>query len=647
MTGKNKYKVVLVGNPNVGKSVLFYNLTGNYSAVSNYPGTTIDYTTGKMNIGEHHEITVIDTPGLYNLMTISEEENVTKHILFDEKPDVVVHVVDAKNIQRMLPLTLQLIEAKFPVILVLNMYDELQRQNLDIQISHLEHDLGIPVVETVAVKGIGTKNLRSRIISIAEKRYKFDPILFSYANEIEDLIEEVSGKLQNDYIISKKVLSILLLNGDKYAMGLIASEKDVENIKYILNTIDPLDIRLKTEHQRHNAAKELMAEHLNHNGKVKKVNFAKIIDKITMHPLFGLFTVALILYIGFYKFVGQFGAGYLVDLVEVKLFENMLTPFINNLFHKFLGNSVFFDLFAGDYGLFTLGLRYSIAIVLPIVATFFFMFCIIEDSGYLVRLSMILDRIFKKIGLSGRSVIPIVLGLGCGTMATLVTRTLETVRERYLVTFLLALTIPCSAQLGVILGLLGTSFTALATWLISITVIFLVAGAILNRYTRGNPATFFMEVPPLRFPKIGNVLRKTYSRLKWYAMEIIPIFLLASVLIWIGKITKIFDILTYIFSYPATWAGLPADVGEIFLYGFFRRDFGIAGLYDMKELLDLRQLIVSCIILTLFVPCIAQFTIMIKERGFKVASIIFLSVIPFAFLSGIVINILLLLLRFN
>jgi ferrous iron transport protein B len=279
---------------------------------------------------------------------------------------------------------------------------------------------------------------------------------------------------------------------------------------------------------------------------------------------------------------------------------------------------------------------------LPIVVVFFSFFAILEDSGYLVRLSIMLDKFLKKIGLSGRATIPLVLGLGCGTMATIVTRTLETIRERYLVTFLLALTIPCSAQLGVILALLGSSFTALSIWLLTIICIFSIAGTLLNKFLKGEQPAFFMEVPPLRMPSLKNVLLKTYERLKWYFYEIIPVFILASLFIWIGRITYIFDFLSYILSFPAQWAGLPKKVGEIFLYGFFRRDFGIAGLYDMKDLLSVRQIIVSSIILTLFVPCIAQFLVMMKEIGYKAGLIIFLSVIPSAFIVGILINLILL-----
>ena len=640
MTNIKKYKVLLVGAPNVGKSTIFYNLTGRYTNVSNYPGTTVTYTEGIAKIGEHHNLVVIDTPGLYNLHTITEEEEVSKRLIIEDAADVVLHIVDAKNIERMLPFTLQLIEAKIPTILVLNMIDELKKSNMDIQISHLEHDLGIPVVETIGIKNIGIKNLKARIISVAEKRYKFAPIKISYPKDIEQHINKVIPLLHNKYNISKRSIALLLLSGDNYITKLVSNEDSFTEILNILNNINPLKTRLDIENTRFIYSTKLIKEHLAVKTK-KEGKLTKLADMLTLSPITGLIIALLILYLGLYKYVGQFGASFLVNIIET-FYKEHINIYINMFFQQLFHDNIFFDLFAGDYGIFTLALRYALAIVLPIVAVFFSFFAILEDSGYLVRLSIMLDKFLKKIGLSGRSAIPLVLGLGCGTMATIVTRTLETVRERYLVTFLLALTIPCSAQLGVILALLGSSFTALSIWLLTIIFVFSIAGTLLNKLLKGEQPVFFMEVPPLRFPSLKNVLLKTYERLKWYFYEVIPVFILASFFIWIGRITYIFDFLSFILSYPAQWAGLPRKVGEIFLYGFFRRDFGIAGLYDMKDLLSVRQIIVSSVILTLFVPCVAQFLVMVKERGYKAGFTIFLTVIPSAFLVGILLNLILL-----
>jgi ferrous iron transport protein B len=298
------------------------------------------------------------------------------------------------------------------------------------------------------------------------------------------------------------------------------------------------------------------------------------------------------------------------------------------------------ELFVGEYGIITLGLRYAVGIILPIVATFFLFFSILEDSGYFPRLALLVDRVFKTIGLTGRAVIPMVLGFGCDTMATMVTRTLETVRERVIATLLLALAIPCSAQLGVILALLSKAPGALLVWGVCLILIFLLVGLLSAKILPGETPMFYMEIPPMRAPQLSNVFTKTYTRMQWYFMEILPLFILASVLLWLGKITNFFETMVNGMSPVMAALGLPKEVAVAFIFGFFRRDYGAAGLYDLqtKGLLDARQLTVAAVTLTLFIPCVAQFLIMKKERGWKVACSIGVFVSAFAFGSGWLLN---------
>ncbi|MGD8241037.1 MAG: nucleoside recognition domain-containing protein, partial [Armatimonadota bacterium] len=304
-------------------------------------------------------------------------------------------------------------------------------------------------------------------------------------------------------------------------------------------------------------------------------------------------------------------------------------------------------LLAGEYGVITLGGRYAIAIIFPIVTFFFVVFSVMEDTGYLPRLALLIDRVFKKIGLSGRGVIPIVLGFGCDTMATMVTRTLPTVRERVIATMLLALAIPCSAQLGVILALLHGRLAAFAIWVAAVTGTFLFVGFLGARLMPGEAPHFFMELPPLRLPKISNVFTKTYTRVVWYLKEVLPLFLLASVLIWLGQLTGLFDLALAGLAHPVRWIGLPAEAAQVFLFGFFRRDYGAAGLYDLSsaEIVGLDgsvapvftgvQLVIAVVALTLFLPCIAQFLMNVKERGLKVGLAISLFTLVFAFLVAL------------
>ena len=357
-------------------------------------------------------------------------------------------------------------------------------------------------------------------------------------------------------------------------------------------------------------------------------------------PLVGIPALLLVLYLGLFKFVGEFGAGTVVDWLETTVFENGLNPVFQSVFERVIPWTWLQGLFVGDYGLLTLGVRYAVAIILPIVGTFFLFFSVLEDSGYFPRLALLVDRTFKKIGLSGRAVIPMVLGFACDTMATMVTRTLETKRERVQATLLLALAIPCSAQLGVILAILSGNGAALAVLILVLTGVFLAVGWLSARILPGEQPTFHMELPPLRMPTFGNVMTKTMSRMQWYFLEVLPLFLLASVLLWIGDLTGVLERTIAALTPVVGALGLPAETAEAFLFGFFRRDYGAAGLFDLNQqgLLNPRQLTVAAVTLTLFVPCVAQFLMMLKERGVKTAMAIFAFTVPFAFGIGALLN---------
>ena len=313
------------------------------------------------------------------------------------------------------------------------------------------------------------------------------------------------------------------------------------------------------------------------------------------------------------------------------------------VFNSIIPWEVIRGLFVGEYGIITLGVRYAVALILPIVTTFFIAFAIIEDTGYLPRLALLIDRMFKRIGLTGRAVIPMVLGLGCDTMATMVTRTLPTKRERIIATILLALAVPCSAQLGVILALLEGNSPGLWIWLGMIGMIFLLVGFLSSMVLPGEAPSFYMEIPPLRLPILSNVLIKTYSRVKWYFTEVFPMFILASALIWFGQLTGLFNMLVKLLQYPIRWIGLPDRAAVAFLFGFFRRDYGVAGLYDIKKagLFSGNQLVVACVTLTLFLPCIAQFLMNVKERGLKTGLAISAFILVFSFSVGFLVNLVL------
>jgi len=619
-------RILIVGSPNVGKSVLFNRLTGRYVTVSNYPGTTVAISRGRSKILSGR-FEVVDTPGMYSLSPITEEERVACTLLMTEDAQVVLHVIDAKNIERMLGLTLQLIEAGMSVILVLNIADEARELGIRIDARGLSEILGIPVVETVATTGEGIGELTVEIGKTQGKarRAAETGLKIDYGPALEKLICEVAERLGGGgEKVSARTRALLLLQEEPGEMHRLTEQTGQDQAGRIAEIVSRARKELEHSVNYHAtlAARRMVdrildpavsfpAEH--------RVSFRERLSRLCMHPLTGIPLLLVVLYFGLYKFVGGFGAGTVVDFVEATVFEQYVNPWFEWAVSAVVPWQIVRDLFIGEYGIFTLGLRYAVAIVLPIVATFFIAFSILEDSGYLPRLAMLIDRVFKKIGLNGRAVIPIVLGFGCDTMATMVTRTLETRREKIIASALLALAIPCSAQLGVILGLLSGHPYALLTWAIFVGLTFLLAGVLGARLLPGPKPSFYMELPPLRLPKIGNVAVKTYSRVVWYFKEVLPLFILASVFIWIGQVTGIFQLAVRGLVPAVNALGLPDGASVAFLFGFFRRDYGAAGLFDLQKggAMSGAQLAVAAITLTLFLPCIAQFLIMKKERGWR------------------------------
>lgn len=463
---------------------------------------------------------------------------------------------------------------------------------------------------------------------------------------IEIVLEKIENILKQDYSISKRALGLLLLGNDDEIKQLVKknepdSLKQIETlIKDVKSQyINPIEYDVAIERQ--DEVRRIISKVV--KIKKKKVSFNEKLSRLMMNPITGLPILFFVLYWGLYKFVGDFGAGTVVDFLEGTVFEEYVNPLITTIFTNIIPWKVLQDLFVGEYGAITLGFKYAVALILPLVTFFFLVFSIIEDTGYLPRLAMLIDRIFKKIGLSGRAVIPMVLGFGCDTMATMVTRTLPTKRERVISTMLLALAVPCSAQLGVILALLEGKPKAMLIWAGVVGLIFLFIGYLAAKTLPGKQPSFYMEVPPLRLPKISNVIIKTYVRVKWYFKEVLPLFLLASLFIWLGQLTGLFDLILNLLRKPVEMIGLPPEAAKIFLFGFFRRDYGAAGLYDLNKqgILNGVQLVVACVALTLFLPCIAQFLMNVKERGWKTGLGISVFILFFSFTIAYVVNLIL------
>jgi ferrous iron transport protein B len=554
-----------------------------------------------------------------------------------ESPAAVVHVVDAKNLDRMAGLAIQLVEAGLPVVLALNMWDEAAELGIRINVHRLAEALGVPVVATVATEGAGLSLLAERI---AEARPPRKGVRVDYGPVLEGAAARIARLLGHGQGLSSRARALLLLQGDPDEPLRVQEDLGPDAAARVRRIIE--DAARASGHSpaylvamaRKACADEILSRAVEFPPDERQ-GLRETLSRLSMNPLTGLPLLALVLYFGLYKFVGDLGAGTLVDWLETA-FEQYVNPRVNAAAEWLIPWAWLRDLVGGDFGIITLAVRYAVAIVLPIVGTFFIAFSILEDSGYLPRLAMLIDRVFKKIGLTGRAVIPMVLGLGCATMATMVTRTLESKRERLIATLLLALAVPCSAQMGVILGLVAGHPAALAVWAGVVLSIFLVVGRAAARVMPGDPPQFYMELPPLRLPRPRNILLKTYTRMVWYFKEILPLFVLASVLIWAGRLTGLFDLATGALKPVVRAIGLPDEAAVAFLFGFFRRDYGAAGLFDIHRqgLLTGNQLAVAAITLTLFLPCIAQFLIMKKEQGLRVTLLVSGFVLAVALATG-------------
>lgn len=634
--------IALVGHPNVGKSVLFHRLTGAYVNVSNYPGTTVEVTRASTRFDS--ALTLLDTPGVLALPSRSDDERATMRALLNESTRCLVQVGDAKNLRRTLTLTTLLAELGVPMVLALNMHDEAAARGVTVDIPALAGELGVPVLATVATGGEGIGELTHSL-----NQARAPEALLRYDDEIETEIARVAAAIHDcapHPRLASRGLAILYLGGDdEVANWLSAQAGDGFGRLDMLRT-DALrrsdaDLPTLLARERTEAADALAASVIQRAVRSTPL-LSQRVGQAVVHPVWGIPILLGVLF-AVYEFVGVFGATTLVGLLEEDLFEGLLNPAFTHFVSAAVDVSWVQEMLVGQYGLWTMGMTYALALILPIVTTFFIAFGVLEDSGYLPRLTVIANRLFAAIGLNGRAVLPMVLGLGCVTMATLTTRILHSPRERLITTFLLALAIPCSAQLGVVLGMLGgVSFTAVLIWVLAMVGILLLAGFLAAKLIPGRRIPLVTELPPMRLPILGNVLKKTGGRLKWYLIEVIPLFLLGTFIMFaLDKLGALPAIIEAGEPLVTGWLGLPKEASAAFVMGFLRRDFGATGLFAMAHDLSPIQAVVGMITITLFIPCFASLMMMVKEQGTKTALAMLGLIVPFAFFIGGLFNLIL------
>ncbi len=678
--------LVLVGNPNVGKSAVFGHLTGHYVDVSNYPGTTVEVTRGAAQLaGARGE--VVDTPGANGLIPMSEDELVTRSILVENPGASVMQVADMKNLRRALILTSQLSDLEREGAIALNMADEALSRGLSVDAEELERITGVPVRPTVAIR-------RDGIRDVAERSLEGRPFAFAvaYSDEIEEAIGAVVDLLPLD-TKGRRGIALMVLAGDDTIAEWLRERLDEDALR-IDETREELESRFTESISSivsrarlaaiDGVVAKVLGRHENTEGRL-----LKSLTAWSTHRIRGLFVLAGVLYLTLW-FVGILGAGTAVDFFETIVFGRYISPAAIwvadhslpfphahevdaseytfaiplTLSHEIellttveqvtapgyellpgteltgLQNVFRYshDFLVGEYGAVTMAIAYGFAIVLPIVFTFFILFSLLVDSGYLPRLAVMTNKLFRVMGLNGKAVLPMILGLGCDTMATMTARILETKKERVVITLLLALGVPCSAQLGVILAMVASiSLAGVLWWALTVLGVMLAVGWLAAKALPGETSDLVLELPPLRQPQLGNILVKTVARIEWYLKEVVPLFILGTALLFVLDAV---DALRAIEDFAAPvvqqWLGLPAKATETFLIGFLRRDYGAAGLLVLQDagMLDELQSVVSLVTITLFVPCVANVFVIAKERGLKTAVYMTIFIFPFAFLVG-------------
>lgn len=588
--------VVLAGNPNVGKSVVFNALTGIYVDVSNYPGTTVELTRGHIEGRD-----LIDTPGVYGVSSFNDEEIVARDVIMDA--DVVINVVDAVHIERDLFLTLQLVDMGKRMVVALNMADEARSQGVAIDRDLLEDLLGVPVVETVATTGSGVPALVSAIDRARSGNGD---------RELEDALVRMAAR------VGTRAEAVLVLEGDEA----VAQRHGVQ----------PGDQRDSIYTRRRVRVNDLVGHVLTETQ--QGVRMSARLSRAMMHPATGIPMLGLLLW-GMYVVLGQWIAGGVVGFLEETVMQGYWEPLVRTAVGAvFSPGNPLYVMLAGEFGVLTMTPTYLIGVILPLVTGFYLLLGLLEDSGYLPRIAALADRSLTGIGLNGRAVIPLILGLGCVTMGTLTTRILGSKRERFIATALMAIAVPCSAQIAVIAALMaGVGPLYAAGYFAALLVIFVGVGTALDRLTPGVSTGLLIDIPSLRVPRAENVLRKTVTKVWHFMREVALFFVVGALLISVLEITGAL-------AWPQTalvpltvgWLGLPAEASTAFVMGFVRRDFGAAGFFTMD--LSSAQLLVAMVTITIFVPCIASIMVILKERGARYLVGLFASSVGLAFLIG-------------
>ncbi len=631
---KNKFIIALAGNANVGKSVIFNQLTGLHQHIGNWPGKTVEKAEGTLHFKDY-TIDVIDLPGIYSLSTFSMEELISREYIAAEKPDLVINVVDASVLERNLFFTLQLMELETPMIMALNQVDMAKKKGIEVNHKKLEKTLGLPVIPTVATRGTGIYKLLLRSVEIIQKEGK-KPSQLEYGEELEEKIEalkEIVEKIHYPYPARWTAIKLLEKDeqvereiGDIHPEILSAAEKVAEEIEEI---------------HGHSCSTVITSERYEIAGCIarevqqiippKKPPMREKLHALTTHKIWGYPILGISLLVIFYS---------------IFTFADYASELLNGFFYAF--KPVFESILGGGitvklvWGGIIEGIIAGVTIALPYIVPFYLVLYFLEDSGYVSRIAFLLDNIMHKIGLHGKAFIPVMLGFGCNVPGCLGCRILETTRERLLAAFVVTL-VPCAATTVIILGLVGAFVSiqwALAMYVVNLLIIFFL-GRLAFKALPGEPTALIMEMHVYRVPHSKTVLKQTWFRVREFVKMAFPLIIMGSLAIRIMEVLDLLEPIANILS-PITvaWLGLPAITGITLIFGVLRKELTLImlatlfGTTDFAQVMTPVQMIVFTLVAMLYVPCIATIATLVKEFGWKKAWFITVFEIVFALFVG-------------
>ena len=634
----------LAGNQNCGKTTLFNALTGSNQHVGNFPGVTVDQKSGEVR--EHKECTVVDLPGIYSLRTYTQEEIVTRDYILNQKPDGIINIVDATNIERNLYLTLQLLELRVPMVLALNMMDEVRANGGTIDVQKLSDDLGIPVVPITAAKGEGVSELMDRAVETAKNRVLPKVYDFCAANSpvhrcvhaVVHLIEDHAERLG----LPPRFCATKLIEGDRdMADRLVLDQNERELLEHCIvqmETENGLDRNASLADMRYTFIEQVTADAVVkcHESKEHKRSVAwdrVLTGKYTALPVF--FGVMLLIFWLTFDVIGQglsdrlaLGIDYVTAGVDGALTAYGINPVVHSL--------IIDGIFAG------VG---SVLSFLPIIVTLFFFLSILEDTGYMARVAFVMDKLLRKIGLSGRSIVPLLIGFGCSVPAIMATRTVSSDRDRKM-TILLTPYMSCSAKIPIYGFFTAAFFTDhKALVMISLYVLGIVVGilaALVMKGTafRGKPVPFVMELPNYRLPSAKSVGLLLWEKAKNFLQRAFTVILLATVVIWFlqsfdTRLNVVTDSADSLLALIGQWLAVlfrPLGFGDwrcatALISGFIAKESVVSTLQVLlgnaaiTSLFTTRSAISFLVFTLLYTPCIAAVATIRRELGSRIKTV--------------------------